>query len=245
MTHKPTFRSEALEERSLLASSCVSEFQMTASCVLGSNLDAAASAVITGGNMVLSSDASDLTKTYFNLNNATLSYRNGSGAEVGSCSLINGQSGAGGSADFIKSCDFTESFSGAKTKVAPGFLAPVTFPLATSIAELPAPALNAGEITFKGPAKLTWTIDSDRCQSNFDLKWDVLVSDGTNNLNFATQGVGSGVTAKHNPNINFDMCKSNVALTNGAYVITESQPGEKFDGRMQKLRAINKLFPLS
>lgn len=253
MKNKTTFRSEMLEDRALLAAvSCTTAFEMTASCVLEAGIADQAAARITGGSMVLSSDASDLTKSYFSLNNATLEVGNNDFSTIaGRCSLVNGQSGAGGSAVSIDKCNFPQSFSGAKTLGAPGFFAPVSFPL-VSASVFPNPtAIAAGELTFAGPAILTWTIDPDRCQSTFGLDWNVQVKDSTSAVvaDFATDPlshVGSGVTALHNPNINFDMCKSLTPLNqDGVFEIKPQKAGDPLDVLQQKLNRISDLFPLN
>lgn len=255
MKNKNTFHPEMLEDRSLLAvESCTDTFQLTASCVLETAMLAAgAQARINGGTLVLSSDESDLTKTYFNLNNATLQFGPAGFATINSqCSLIHGQSGAAGSDVAIDNCKFTSSYSGAKTQIAPGFLAPVSFPLVTAGTAVNAINLNAGELKFEGPAILTWNIDPDRCQSTFGLEWDVKVTDSTTpvptELAFNGLGVhvGSGVTALHNPNINFDLCKSSTTLNSeGVFEIKPQKASDPLDIRQQKLNKINNLFPLN
>lgn len=257
MKNKNTFRSEMLEDRSLLAvETCEDKFQLTASCVLETGFTAAKDSFtrINGGSMVLSSDESDLTKTYFNLNNATLQFATAStfASIFAECSLINGQSGAAGSDTAIDACKFTNSYSGAKTKITPGFLAPVSFPLVTSpdIKLTNDVTLPKGELKFEGPAILTWNIDPDRCQSTFGLEWDVKVTDANGvsplDLDFSTEHVGSGVTALHNPNINFDLCKSTTELNSeGVFEIKPQKASDPLDVRQQKLNKINNLFPLN
>ncbi len=288
---------EVLENRALFSVlSCSTQFEMDASCTLGQSVYFQTTDQVVGGSGVIGpdyallkggvvkffSEPEDLNHFKYDMHNVTLAFY-GTGSISGTiatdtyamCNFVTGRSGVEGAAPYETVCSFDNGgISGGHTKSAGGFLAPVSFPLATlkAVEAASDQLIYAGQLVISGQATLTRYTDTDLGSASISLAWCPTVTDsqGTNfafdcsiagapapvvgiNTGTALTCSGGGVTcsghtAIKDPNLNWDNVKGCPASSNNDFDVGCINPDQSSTtvppARARLFEKVMALYPL-